>query len=97
MEFNIEIVRKWIPRVASAVIVVFTLLVFWGLVTVAMKFLGASSFFDVPAADSSLSSASVKERNGKISDFLKSRESARQKASSNWSLPEGEKDPFKLQ
>lgn len=97
MEFNIEIVKKWIPRAASAVIIIFTLLVFWGIISVAMKFLGASSYFDVPAPDSSLSSASIKERNSKMSDFLKSRESARQNASSAGNLTGGEKDPFKLQ
>ena len=97
MEFNFEAIKKWIPWAASAVIVVFSLLVFWGIITVVMKFLGASSYFDVHASDSSLTSASIKERNSKMSEFLRTREEARQQASSAWNLREGEKDPFKLQ
>ena len=97
MEFNLEAVKKWTPWAASAVIIIFSLLIFWGIISIAMKFLGANSYFYVPAPDSSLTSASIKERNNKISEFIRTREGVRQQSISAWNLREGEKDPFKLQ
>jgi len=97
MEFDLEAAKKWTPWAASAVIIIFSLLVFGGMVSIVMKFLGASSYFDVPTPDNSLTSTSIKERNGKMSEFLRVREEARQQAGFTRNLREGEKDPFKLQ
>jgi len=97
MAGNLEIVKKWTPWAATAVIIVFSLLIFWGVISVIMKFLGASSYFDVPAADTSLSSDSIRERNDQVTQLLKAREQARQAAGAAQELGAGERDPFKLQ
>lgn len=94
---SLEGAKKWIPWAASAVIIIFSLLIFWGIISVTMKFLGADSYFDVPAPDNSLSSDSVKKRNNEMSELLKTRDGARQQVGGTWNLGEGERDPFKLQ
>lgn len=93
---RIESIKKWTPLVATVVVVIFSLFVFFGVIDFVMKFLGAGSYFSVELPDDSLSINSVKERNSKMAEFLKEREQKRQEASTSRTLNVGEKDPFNL-
>ena len=93
---RIEIIKKWIPLGATIVIILFALLVFWGVIDLVMKFLGAGSYFSVSGSDNSLSISSVKDRNAEMSGFLKERTQKRQDASVPQTLGSEEKDPFNL-
>lgn len=92
---RIENLKKWTPLVASIVVIVFSLAVFWGVIDFAMKYLGVGSYFSVPAPDDSLSISSVKDRNTKMNEFLKDRSQKRQESSSPRNIGAG-KDPFNL-
>lgn len=93
---QIEIIKKWTSWVASMVIVLFTLIIFWGVISFVMKFLGVGRYFSLPPVDESVSISSVKERNVRMAEFLKERTLKRQNASMPQTLGSGEKDPFNL-
>ena len=93
---RIETIKKWTPRVASAVIIIFSFLVFGGIVNFVVKYLGIGEYFSVPPVDETVSTNSIKERNARMNEFLKERTQKRQNASTSQVLGEGEKDPFNL-
>jgi len=93
---RIETIKKWTPRAASAVIIIFSFLVFGGIVNFVMKYLGIGEYFSVPSANEAASADSIKERNTRMNEFLKERTQKRQDASMPRTLGEGEKDPFNL-
>lgn len=93
---RIENIKKWTPLVASVVVIIFTLAVFWGAIDFVMKILGAGSYFSVSVSDDSLTGNSVKDRNSKMNNFLNARTENRQNASMSRLLGAGEKDPFNL-
>jgi len=93
---KIEIIKKWTPLAAVTIVIISSLIAFWGVVNFFIKFLEADSYFAVSHNEESSPSASVKERNEKISNLLQERAQKRQNAGVPPVLGNGEKDPFSL-
>jgi len=93
---SVENVKKWSPRIAVIILILMSLLIFWGVVNIFFRFLDADSYFSVSPSNDVASSDAGKERNQKMKDFLRKRGEKRQEVSAYPTIGNGEKDPFSL-
>lgn len=92
-----EVVKKWTPKVALAVLGIFLLLILWGVVNFVIRFFEAGSYFSVSSSDTVADGKSTGKRDQEINDFFNERAKKRQTINTlDISQENGQKDPFNL-